>query len=147
MIRTAMIITKIRVTSLFLAACWAGAARSQSASSTAPQSPSDQAPAAPTTPASKRLTIEVTGGDKNVAVESASVYVKFVEVKKIGRDKKYELNVKTNREGIAYVPDPPFGRVLIQIVADGWKTFGQYYEITDPGAVIKIHLDRPPKWY
>ena len=110
-------------------------------------SPSHDAQAAPATPASKRLTIEVTGGDKNVVVESASVYVKFVEVKKIGKDKKYELNVKTNREGIAHIPDPPLGKVLIQIVADGWKTYGQYYEVTDPGAIIKIHLDRPPKWY
>ena len=142
-----MIITKIRVTSLVLALCWAGAANSRSTSSTAPHAPDNHAPVAHTTPASKRLTIEVTGGDKNVAVDSASVYVKFVEVKKIGRDKKFELNVKTNRDGIAHVPDPPLGRVLIQIVADGWKTFGQYYEITDPGAVIKIHLDRPPKWY
>jgi hypothetical protein len=142
-----MISTKIRVTSLFLALCSTGIARSQSTTSPAQQSPENHTPAAPTTPASKRLTIEVTGGDKDVAVDSASVYVKFVEAKKFGRDKKYELNVKTNHDGLAHVPDPPLGKVLIQIVADGWKTFGKYYEITDPGTVIKIHLDRPPKWY
>jgi hypothetical protein len=147
MIGKTMTTTKIRVTSLFLALCWAGTAHSQSSSSSAPQQPDKHAPAATTTPSSKRLTIEVTGGDKDVAVDSASVYVKFVEVKKIGKDKKYELNVKTNRDGVAHIPDPPIGRVLIQIVADGWKTFGQYYEIADPGTVIKIHLDRPPKWY
>jgi hypothetical protein len=142
-----MISTKIRVTSLVLALCSTGTAHSQSSAPPATQSPENHTPAAPTTPASKRLTIEVTGGDKNVAVGSASVYVKFVEVKKIGKDKKYELNVKTNHDGIAHIPDPPLGKVLIQIVADGWKTFGKYYEISDPGAVIKIHLDRPPKWY
>jgi hypothetical protein len=96
---------------------------------------------------SKRLTIEVSGGDKNVAVENASVYLKYVEEKKLGKDKKYALNVKTNREGMAHIPDPPLGKVLIQIVADGWKTYGKYYELEDPGTVIKIHLDRPPKWY
>lgn len=95
----------------------------------------------------KRLTIEVSGGDKNVAVENASVYLKFVEEKKLAKDKRYELNVKTNREGVAHIPDPPLGRVLIQIVAEGWKTYGKYYELSDPGVVIKIHLDRPPKWY
>jgi len=138
--------TKIRVTCLLLALCWTAAVHAQSSSSTAAQSSNDHPQAAPATPA-KRLTIEVTGGDKNVAVDSASVYVKFVEVKKIGKDKKYELNVKTNREGIAHIPDPPLGKVLIQIVADGWKTYGQYHDLTDPGAVIKIHLERPPKWY
>jgi hypothetical protein len=95
----------------------------------------------------KRLRIEVTGGEKDVAVENASVYLKYVEEKKLGKDRKYALNVKTNRSGVAHIPDPPMGRVLIQIVADGWKTYGKYYELTDPGEVIKIHLDRPPKWY
>ena len=98
-------------------------------------------------PASKRLTVEVTGGEKNVSVENASVYLKFSEGRILRKDRKYELNVKTNRDGTAHIPDPPLGRVLIQIVADGWKTYGKYYELTDPGAVIKIHLDRPPKWY
>lgn len=97
--------------------------------------------------ASRRLTIEVTGGEKNAAVENASVYVKFIQEKKLRKDKRYELNVKTNREGAAHIPDPPLGRVLIQIVADGWKSYGKYYELSDPGTVIKIHLDRPPKWY
>jgi hypothetical protein len=108
------------------------------------QAPADAADAAP---AVKRLRIEVSGGDKNVAVENASVYLKYVEEKKLGKDKKYELNVKTNRSGVAHIPDPPMGRVLIQIVAPGWKTYGKYYELSDPGEVIKIHLDRPPKWY
>jgi hypothetical protein len=95
----------------------------------------------------KRLRIEVTGGEKNVAVENASVYLKYVEEKKLAKDRKYALNVKTNRSGVAHIPDPPMGKVLIQIVADGWKTYGKYYQLTDPGEVIKIHLDRPPKWY
>ena len=94
-----------------------------------------------------RVTIEVTGGDKNVPIENASVYLKYVEERKIGRDKKFELNVKTNREGIAHIPDAPLGRVEIQIVAEGWKTFGRWYDVTSSGEPIKIHLDRPPKWY
>jgi hypothetical protein len=98
-------------------------------------------------PAIKKLTIEVSGGEKNVAVENASVYLKYVEEKKLRKDKKYALNVKTNRDGTAHIPDPPLGRVLIQVVADGWKTYGQYYDLNDGGTVIKIHLDRPTKWY
>ena len=97
--------------------------------------------------ASKRLTIEITGGEKNVAVQDASVYLKYEEARALRKDKKYALNVKTNRVGTAHIPDAPVGRVLIQVVAEGWKTFGQYYEITDPTDTIKIHLDRPTKWY
>lgn len=93
-----------------------------------------------------RLTIEITGGDANVPVENASVYVKTVEQHLI-KDKKSEVNVKTNQQGIAHVPDVRLGRILIQIVADGWKSYGHWYDLSDPQQTIKIHLDRPPKWY
>ena len=96
---------------------------------------------------STRVTIEVKGGDKDSPIENASVYLKYVEERKIVKDKQFELNVKTNREGIAHIPAAPLGRVLIQIVAEGWKTFGRWYDITGSKEPIKIHLDRPPKWY
>jgi len=98
-------------------------------------------------PAVKKLTIEVSGGEKNVAVENASVYLKYGEERKLRKDRKYALNVKTNRDGTAHIPDPPLGKVLIQVVAEGWKTFGEYYDLGEAGSVIKIHLDRPRKWY
>jgi len=94
-----------------------------------------------------RVTIEVTGGDKDSPIENASVYLKYIEEHKIAKNKQFELNVKTNREGTAHIPDAPLGRVLIQIVAEGWKTFGRWYDITGSKEPIKIHLDRPPKWY
>ena len=94
-----------------------------------------------------RITIEVSGGDNNVPVEDASVYVKYVEEHAVKKNKKMELNVKTNRDGVAHVPDAPLGRALVQIIADGWKPYGRWYDINDPKQVIKIHLERPPKWY
>jgi len=93
-----------------------------------------------------RMTIEVTGGDANKPVENASVYVK-TEEDHLLKDKKTEINVKTNMQGIAHVSDAPQGRVLIQIVAEGWKPYGHWYDVTDAKQVVKIHLDRPPKWY
>ena len=87
-----------------------------------------------------RLRIEVTGGDSDKPVENASVYLKTVEQHTI-KDKKTEINVKTNQSGIAHIPEAPQGR------AEGWKTYGHWYDITDPKQTIKIHLDRPPKWY
>jgi hypothetical protein len=97
--------------------------------------------------ANPRITISVTGGAQNVPIENASVYVKYIEEHKITKDKKLELNVKTSREGVAHVPNAANGRVLIQVIAEGWKTFGHWYDITDPNQEFKIHLERPPKWY
>ena len=93
-----------------------------------------------------RLTIEITGGDADKPVENASVHLKTQQDRLI-KDKKSEVNVKTNMQGIAHVPEPPLGRVLIQVVAEGWKPYGHWYDITDSKQVVKIHLDRPPKWY
>jgi len=93
-----------------------------------------------------RLTIEITGGENDKPVENASVYVKYIE-SHVLKDKKFELNVKTNRDGVAHVPDAPLGRVLIQVVADGWKTYGRWYDVTDSKQTIKVRLERPPKWY
>lgn len=94
-----------------------------------------------------KLTIEVTGGEKEQPVENASVYVRFVEERTMRKDKKYELNVKTNREGLAHAPDVPEGKVLIQVIAEGWKTFGRWYDLSEPDQKIRIHLEKPKRWY
>ena len=109
--------------------------------------PENKSSAPPRIDTQNRITIEVTGGDKETPVENASVYVKYIEEHAIKKNKTLELNVKTNREGVAHVPDAPMGRVLVQVIAEGWKTYGHWLDITDPKQIIKVHLDRPPKWY
>ena len=94
-----------------------------------------------------RVTIEVSGGEKESPVENASVYLKYVEEHKLKKDRKVELNVKTNRDGTAHIPEAPTGRVLLQVVAEGWKTYGRWYDITEAKQTIKVHLERPAKWY
>jgi hypothetical protein len=116
-------------------------AQGSPASASKPQA----APAA--TEMQTRITIEVTGGEKSIPVENASVYVKFIEEHAIKKDKKLEMNVKTSRDGIAHVPNAPLGRALVQVVAEGWKTYGRWLDITDPKQTIKVHLEKPPKWY
>jgi hypothetical protein len=96
---------------------------------------------------SVRLTIVVTNGEDKKPVDSASVYVKFVEARKLGKDKKIEMNLKTNLSGICHVPEIPRGKFLIQIIAPGWKTFGEYYEVDQAEQTINIELARPQKWY
>lgn len=110
------------------------------------QPPAAKAPA-PKSDQIPRITIEVSGGESATPVENASVYLKYVEEHKVKKDKKVELNVKTNRDGVAHIPDAPMGRVLIQVVAEGWRSYGRWYDITDPRQTIKVHLEKPPRWY
>jgi hypothetical protein len=94
-----------------------------------------------------RLTIVVTGGDEKKPVENASVYIRFVEEHKHGKDKKVEMNLKTNQAGICHVPVIPLGNFLVQVIAEGWKTYGEYYDPNQSDQTINITLVRPPKWY
>src|SRR5258708_3159340 len=94
-----------------------------------------------------RVTIEVFGGEKDSPVENASVYLKYVEEHKLKKDKKVKLNVKEKREGGANIPGAQKGRVVIQAVADGGKPYGRWYDITEAKQTIKVHLEKPPRWY
>lgn len=94
-----------------------------------------------------RLTIVVTGGDEKKPVDSASVYIRYVEEHKHGKDKKIEMNLKTNQAGVCHVPVLPPGKFLVQVIADGWKTYGEYFDINQTEQTINIALVRPPKWY
>src|SRR5437899_1520787 len=91
--------------------------------------------------------IEVTGGPDGRAIEGASVYVKYERPRTLAKDKKIEMNVKTNREGTARVPDLPRGKVLIQVIAEGWKPFGRWYNLEEEAETIKVRLEKPPRWY
>jgi hypothetical protein len=104
---------------------------------------SDKAPAAADKRnATSRLRIELTGGDENKPVADASIYLRFPDQKKV------ELDLKTNQEGIARSPEIRQGKVLIQVVAQGWKTYGEYHDVTESEQTLQIHLVKPPiKWY
>jgi hypothetical protein len=104
---------------------------------------SDKAPAAgDKRNGTSRLRIELTGGDENKPVADASVYLRFPDKKKV------ELDLKTNQEGIARSPEIRQGKVLIQVVAPGWKTYGEYHDVTESEQTIQIHLVKPPiRWY
>jgi uncharacterized protein involved in tolerance to divalent cations len=132
---------------IYLLACALSIAALLAIGAVAQNNPSSDASTAPKQSQSNRIRIEVVGGDADAPVENASVYLKYVEERKLRKDKKIELNVKTNREGVAHIPDAPMGKVLVQVIAEGWKTYGKWMEITDSRQTIKVKLDKPPRWY
>jgi hypothetical protein len=93
------------------------------------------------------LKIIVTGGDKDAPVSNASVYIRYEEPRFLRSAEKIELDLKTSQEGIAKVKDVPRIRVMIQVVKDGWKPFGEYYLLTKDEQTVEIKLQAPPHWY
>ena len=63
------------------------------------------------------LTIVVTTAEDKKPVDSASVYVKYIQGRLLGKDKKIEMNLKTNMSGVVHVPEIPRGKFLVQVIA------------------------------
>ncbi len=96
-----------------------------------------------------KLRVEV----KNVSskpVERAAVVVKFVEgrsVVKLGKSVITRWELRTNQEGVANVPTIPQGKILIQVIAKGYQTFGQTFEVNEEEKTIEVKLNPPQPPY
>ena len=98
-------------------------------------------------PGTARIKINVTGSNDK-PVPNASVYVRFNETGGfLHKDKLAEMNFKTNGDGSVKVPDVPQGKVLIQVVAKGWHTYGKWYDVDKAEMTVSIKLEPPPHWY
>jgi len=96
-----------------------------------------------------KLRVQITAGDTNKPVGNASVYVRYDEAPSglLHKTHQAELNFKSNQDGTVKVPSVPRGKVLIQVIAPGWHTYGEWYDITKNEQIIEIHLAKPPRWY
>ena len=95
------------------------------------------------------LTIEL----KNPAgkpVDNASVIVKFVKghsLIKLGKGIRTEWELKSNHEGIAKIPPIPQGRILVQVIAKNYQTFGQAFDVDEEQKTLTIRLNAPQPQY
>ena len=83
-------------------------------------------------------------------IDRASVVVKFVEgrsVAKLGKKVMTQWEVRTNQEGVAKVPAMPEGKVRVQVIAKGYQTFGQTFEVSGPEKTLTIKLNPPQPPY
>lgn len=96
-----------------------------------------------------RLRVSVTSADGGKPIGNASVYIRYPDgyTRLTHKEKLAEMNFKTNLDGSVKIPDVPRGKVLVQVVAPGWHTYGKWYDISDADVKIDIKLDKPPHWY
>jgi hypothetical protein len=93
-----------------------------------------------------RLKIVVLN-DEDKPVGNASVYVRYPKPGTLfHHDQLAELDLKSNMDGSVRVPPVPRGKVQVQVIAKGWHTFGEWYDLEEPGT-LTIHLKEPPHWY
>jgi len=96
-----------------------------------------------------KLTIQVKN-DSDKPVDRASVIVKFVEGRsyvKLGKKIRNTYELRTNQDGEASIPSIPQGKILIQIIAKGYQTFGQTFNVDEEQKTVEIKLNPPQKQY
>lgn len=107
------------------------------------QSDSKKDEPAPTT----KITIHVSDPNGK-PVGQASIYVRFNQtVGVFHKDKLAELDLKTNDDGSCKVPPIPQGKIMIQVIAKGWRTYGQWYDLQHAEETVPIKLQARPHWY
>ena len=74
----------------------------------------------------------------------------FIEgrsIAKLGKKIQTRWELRTTQEGLARIPEIPQGKVRIQVVARGYQTFGQTFDIDQPDQTLTIKLNPPQPQY
>ena len=90
---------------------------------------------------SSNLRFTVVKDDNNKPVRNASVVLH--PVGKSGKQSRGGYQLKTDNDGKTETEGIPYGPLRIQVLAPGFQTFGDDYEINKPDMDIEIRLKRP----
>jgi hypothetical protein len=100
-------------------------------------------------PPMTKLQIEVKS-HAGKPIDRASVVVRFLQarsVAKLGKKTRTHWELRTSQEGIARIPPIPQGKILIQVIAKGYQTFGQTFEIDEEEKTVEVKLNAPQQQY
>ena len=91
------------------------------------------------------LSFVVIKDDNGKPVRSAGVVLHLVNEK--DKQERGGLELKTDPEGKCSMDGIPYGKVRVQVLASGFQTFGEDYEVNQPTMAITIKLKRPGEMY
>ena len=82
-------------------------------------------------------------------VERAEVVVRFGgrSVVKFGKMVRTSWEVRTTQQGVADIPEMPKGKIRVQVVAKGYQTFGQTFDVDEDQRTIEVKLNPPQEQY
>jgi hypothetical protein len=93
-----------------------------------------------------RLILQVLRDETKKPVGSAHVVVRFVSGKKFFiKDKHTSWEAQTDRKGEVVLDDIPKGHIKVQVIAKGFQTFGDEYDLAKPEENLTILLKPPAK--
>ncbi|MGA9353557.1 MAG: carboxypeptidase-like regulatory domain-containing protein [Terriglobales bacterium] len=68
-------------------------------------------------------------------------------VSKKGKQAMGGLELKTDDEGKTWIDGIPYGQLRVQVLAPGFQTFGEDYDIRQPQTEITVRLKKPVGQY
>jgi len=82
-------------------------------------------------------------------IDRADVIVRFGgrSIVKLGKMVRTTWEMRSSQEGVAEIPDMPKGQVRIQVIAKGYQTFGDTFDVNEDERTIEIKLNPPQKQY
>lgn len=83
--------------------------------------------------------------DNGKPVRSAAVIMHPVNPR--GKQGRGGLELKTDQEGKSSSEGIPYGRLRVQVLAPGFQTYGEDFEVNQPKMEITIKLKRPQGQY
>jgi len=92
-----------------------------------------------------RLNFVVIKDANGKPVRNAEIVLHPVD--KTGRQKQEGLELKTHEDGTATVGGIPYGKMRIQVIAQGFRTYGEDFDIQLPNHDITIKMQRPTDQY
>jgi len=95
-----------------------------------------------------KLTVVVTNASGK-PVDRADVIVKFAgrSILKLGAKARTSWEMRSSQEGVARIPDLPKGKILVQVIAKNYQTFGQTYDVIEDEKTIEVKLNPPQEQY
>jgi hypothetical protein len=109
--------------------------------------------------------IQASAGDKKSQYDEPVAALSFVVLKddngkpvrnagvvmhSVGKNSKQDrggLELKTDAEGKASFDGVPYGKLRVQVLARGFQTFGEDYDVNQPTMEITVKLKRPDGQY
>ena len=97
----------------------------------------------PSVPEQKTASINMTvlRNSSGKPVKNAEVVIHLID--NHGKQKQEGLELKTHDDGKAEATGIPYGKVRIQVIAPGFRTFGEDFSIDQPTHEITIKLQKP----
>jgi hypothetical protein len=99
----------------------------------------------PPPPPTAALQVVILKESDGKPVRNAEIVLHPVDKK--GHQKDEGLELKTHEDGKAAVTGIPYGKLRIQVIAPGFRTYGEDYDINQPNYEFTIKLQKPAGQY